>query len=80
MCVSLARLRHDFTDPDIGEEIYFKIDDAMPVGQLSPLKTTFCSLDRDAMLESSSVIVRFYHDLATGLAAKHGIRYPERLE
>jgi len=81
ICVGLARLRNDFTDPDIeGEDVYFKIEQAMPVEQLALLPTTFCPLDREAMLESAFILIRFYRDLAADLTAKYGIPYPERLE
>jgi predicted nucleotidyltransferase len=79
-CVGLARLRNDFSDPEVEEEVYFKIEDAMPVEQLSPLQDTFCPMEKDAMLASAFVIVDFYRELATALAQKHGIPYPEALE
>ncbi|MEZ4672895.1 MAG: hypothetical protein R2932_01465 [Caldilineaceae bacterium] len=31
ICVNLARLQHNFEDPDVGDEPYWKIDLAMPV-------------------------------------------------
>lgn len=80
ICVSLARLTNDFTDPNIGEEVYFKIENAMDVKSLASLQATFCPLDRDAMLDSVHLLVRFYRDLAPALASKHGIPYPEQLE
>lgn len=40
-CINLARMRHNFLDPDVGEEPYFKIDEAIPVEQLAALKYTF---------------------------------------
>ena len=80
MCVGLARLKNDFSDLDVEEEVYFKIENAMPIEGLSPLQKTFCPMEKDAMLHSAYIIVRFYRDLASGLAATHGIAYPERLE
>ena len=80
MCVGLARLRNDISDPDVEEEVYFKIENAMPVEQLSPLQNTFCPMEKDAMLESAFVIVDFYRKLAPALAEEHGITYPEALE
>jgi predicted nucleotidyltransferase len=79
-CVGLARLRNGFSDPEVEEEVYFKIEDAMPVEQLSPLQDTFCPMEKDAMLASAFVIVDFYRELATALAQEHGIPYPEALE
>lgn len=79
-CVGLARLKHDFSDPEVEEEVYFKIENAMPVERLSPLQNTFCPMEKDAMLASAFVIVDFYRELATALAGGHGIPYPEALE
>ncbi|WP_374688019.1 aminoglycoside 6-adenylyltransferase, partial [Promineifilum sp.] len=50
--VNLARLRHDFTDSDVGEEAYFKVERALPAELLSPLATTFVPLERDALLRA----------------------------
>ena len=80
ICVGLARLRNDFSDPDVEEEVYFKIENAMPVEQLARLKKTFCLMEKEAMLASAFVIVDFYRELATSLAQAHGMTYPSALE
>jgi len=80
ICVGLARLKNDFSDPDVEEEVYFKIENVMPVEQLAPLKDTFCPLDKDAMLRAGFVIVDLYRELATPLAQAYGITYPVALE
>jgi predicted nucleotidyltransferase len=80
ICVNLARLRNKFSDPDIGEEPYFKIEKAMPVAQLAPLQDTFCPMEKKAMLESAFVILNFYREFAIALAQKHAISYPAALE
>jgi predicted nucleotidyltransferase len=79
-CVGLARLRNNFLDLELGYEVYFKLEKALPVEQLSPLKATYCPMGADAMLESALVIVRFYKELARPLAEAHGLSYPEALE
>ena len=79
-CVSLARLRHNFADADVGEEGYFKVEQAIPIEQLSSLRATFCPQEEGAMLQSVLVIVRFYQELAPLLAQAHGITYPAGLE
>ena len=79
-CVNLARLRNNFSSPDPGEEVYFKLEKVMPVKQLSALQATFCPMDEVAMLKSGFILVRFYKELAIPLAKKHGIIYPENLE
>jgi predicted nucleotidyltransferase len=79
-CINLARLRNNFSDPDVGEEGYFKMEKAIPVEQLSALKATYCPMEAEAMVESANVIVHFFRDIAIGLASTHGITYPERLD
>jgi len=79
-CMNLARLRNNFSDADVGEEGYFKIEDALPIEQLSSLQTTFPPLEQSAMLQAALVIVDFYKELAPLLAQTHGIPYPDGLE
>src|SRR6266498_3720506 len=79
-CVNLARLRQNFSDPDVGAEGYFKLEQALPVEQLSALQATYCRLEQDAMLQAALVIVRFYQELAPLLARTHGIPYPAELD
>ena len=80
ICVNLARLRHNFRDRDVGEEPYFKLEDAMPVEQLAPLLETFCPLEPVAMYHAAAAIFRFYQETARYLARQHGMAYPERLQ
>ena len=80
ICVNLARLKHDFLDPDFGEEAYFKIETVMPVEQLSTLRETFCLMEKTAMLKAGHMIVQFYREITPALAQLHGIDYPYRLE
>lgn len=79
-CINLVRLRNDFSDQEVGEEGYFKIEKAIPVEQLSALKNTYCPMEAAAVLESAQVIVPFFRDLAKSLATAHGIAYPDRLD
>src|SRR5688572_14446913 len=67
MCVGLARLKNNFADPEVEEEVYFKIENAMSVELLSRLKDTFCPMEKEAMLESGFVILDYYRQVATGL-------------
>lgn len=76
-CVNLARLRHNFSAEAEG---YEKVEQALPVEQLSPLQATYCPLEHGAMLQAGRTIVRFYRDLAPLLARTHGIAYPDALE
>jgi predicted nucleotidyltransferase len=76
-CVNLARLRQNF---QAAAEGYEKVEQAIPVEQLSPLQATFCPLEQGAMLQAALVIVQFYQELAPPLAQAHGIPYPADLE
>ena len=79
-CVNLARLKHNFLDPDIGDEAYFKIETVMPVEKLAALRETFCPMEKDAMLNAVVAIVHLYQELAPSLADEHGLKYPQGLE
>lgn len=79
-CVRLARLRSDFSDPDAGDEPYFKVEKALGPEQLAPLNATFCPLESEAILRSAFAIVRYYQALAPHLAQMHGVPYPKELE
>jgi predicted nucleotidyltransferase len=79
-CVNLARLRYNFSDAYVGEEPYFKVEQALPIEELSPLQTTFCSMKYEAMLQAALVICRFYQDVAPNLAKAHSITYQADLE
>lgn len=80
MCVNLARLRHNFADAGVGEEPYFKIEEAMPIEQLAPLQATYCPMEPEAMRQAGHIILRFYQETASSLAQTHGIPYPAELE
>jgi predicted nucleotidyltransferase len=80
ICINLARLQHNFLDGDVGEEPYFKVEQAVPVAKLSPLETTFCALEFSAMLQAAQVILRFYQGLGSRLASEHGVTYQTELE
>ncbi len=76
-CVNLARFREDFSESPNG---YEKVEQALPIEQLEPLKTTCCPMEQSAMLQAALVIVRFYQELAVPLARTHGITYPADLD
>ncbi len=80
ICVNLARLRHNFADASVGEEPFFKVEQAMPVEQLAPLQATFCPLEIEPIRQAGAVILQFYHEVATTLAERHGLAYPAELE
>jgi len=78
-CVNLARLRHNFADPYVTDE-YFKVELALPVEQIAGLQTTFCPLEKAAMLQAALVIRDFYRAVAPPLAHGHELAYPAGLE
>jgi predicted nucleotidyltransferase len=80
ICVKLARLRNDFLDTEVGEEGYFKVDTQLPIEQLAPLQSTFCPLEKEAMLQAAAVMIRYYQDCSKPLAQPHHIQYPQKLE
>lgn len=79
-CLNLARLRHNLHDPEVGDDTSFKIDKALPVEELAPLRATFCPQEPAAMRQAVGVIVEFYRALAQPLAEANGIPYPVELE
>lgn len=79
-CLSLARLRHDLADPEVGGESYFKIDKVLPAEELAPLRETFCPPEPAAMLAAARAVVDFYRTLAAPLAEANGLAYPTELE
>lgn len=80
MCVNLARLRYNFSDAYVGEEPYLKVDQVLPVEQLSPLQVTYCPMEYKALLQAALVLFRFYQNVASVLAEAHGIKYQTELE
>jgi predicted nucleotidyltransferase len=80
MCVILARLRYNFSDPYGGEEPYFKIEQAMPIEQLSSLQPTYCAMEYEPMLQAGRILCDFYRDLAPSLAKAHNLKYQGELE
>ncbi len=78
--VNLARMQYNFADPDIGEECYFKIENAIPIEPLAVLQATFCPFEKEAILQAAWITLHFYQELAPDLANQYGIAYPVKLE
>ena len=79
-CVNLARLQNNFLDELPKEEVYFKLEQAMPISVLSSLQTSFCQMKKGEMLAAGLTLVRFYKRLAVPLALAHRISYPHTVE
>lgn len=77
VCMNLARLRQNFS---MAAEGYAKVEEVLPVEQLSRLKATVCPPEPESMLHAALLIVSFYQELAPPLAQAHGLTYPEGLE
>jgi hypothetical protein len=61
------------------DEPYEKLAKAVPVSELASLRTTFCPMERDAMLDAAREIVRFFRERAPGVAEADGAEYPSAL-
>ncbi len=79
-CVNLLRLEHDFADPDVGMDCYFKVEDQVPSERLATLRETVCLMQPQAMLRAAHALVGVYKAVASPLAAAHGLSYPNALE
>ncbi len=79
-CLSLARLRHNLADADVGDESYFKIEAVVPPAELAPLRATFCPQEPAAMMAAVQVMIDFYRDVARPLAEANDLAYPADLE
>lgn len=79
-CLNLARLRADILDAAVGEDVYSRVEHALPAASLAALQSTFCPPERDALLRSVFVLLRSYQAAAPELAQTHGLVYPAGLE
>jgi hypothetical protein len=75
-CVNLMRIQHGAEAQD---EPYEKLAKAIPVSELASLRTTFCPMERGAMLDAAREIVRFFRERAPGVADADGAEYPTAL-
>ena len=75
-CVNLMRIHHGAEAQD---EPYEKLAKAIPVSELASLRTTFCPMERQAMLGAAQELVRFFRTHAPRVAEAHGAAYPEAL-
>ena len=75
-CVNLMRIQHGAEAQD---EPYEKLAKAIPVSELASLRTTFCPMEREAMLDAAREIVRFFREHAPRVAEANGSEYPSTL-
>jgi predicted nucleotidyltransferase len=78
VCLNLARLTAG-GEPE-ASEAYWKVEAAVPAGQLRALEATVAPLERGPMLDAADAMLEFYRALAVPLAAARGIGYPGALD
>jgi predicted nucleotidyltransferase len=61
-------------------EAYEKLDTVVPAARLSALATTFCPMERRAMLRAAVQIADVHRELAPVLASAYDVTYPAELE
>lgn len=77
MCVNLTRIEQGV--PAL-EEPYEKVDRAISMTELSALRSTFCPMERGAMVQAGRDILRFYRERAPLVAQARGVPYPAELD
>lgn len=76
-CVNLIRIEQNV---EAQEEPYEKLDQTIATTPLSPLLTTFCPMEKSAMLRAVGEIVNVYRQRAPVVASVYGLTYPTELE
>jgi predicted nucleotidyltransferase len=76
-CVNLSRIAQDVEPND---EPYWKLDDEISTEPLEALRSTFCEIERDALLRAARDLVTFFRERAPLVAGKHGLVYPAALD
>lgn len=75
--MNLARIEHHVEAQD---EPYEKLDHVMSTTSLDALRSTFCPMERRAMLDAASNILSFHREKAPVVAEAYGLPYPAELE
>ena len=75
--MNLVRIEHGVEALD---EPYEKLEKAVAVSGLAALRTTFCPMERDAMLRAALEVVSFFRERAPRVASAYGSDYPAELE
>lgn len=76
-CVNLIRIEENVAAQD---EAYEKLDQAISTTHVSALQTTFCPMEKRAMLQAVGDIVDLYRERAPFVAAEYGLAYPAELD
>ena len=80
ICLNLARLRHNFSDGDVGDEPHFKLEQAMPIEHLASLQATFCPMEYEPMRQAALILFDYFREVAPALAEEHDLTYQADLE
>ena len=75
--VNLIRIKQKV---EAQEEAYEKLDQAIVTSPLSALLTTFCPMEKRAMLRAVGEVVNLYRERAPVVASAYGLTYPAELE
>lgn len=73
-------MRSSIRFPSIPDEPYWKLDDEISTEPLVALRSTFCGMERDAMLRAAYDVVAFFRERATLVGRTNGLVYPEDLD
>ena len=76
-CVNLARIEQHVEAQD---EPYEKLDHVMSTTDIEGLRSTFCPIERQAMLDAVKDILDFYRERAPVMAEAYGLPYPAELQ
>jgi predicted nucleotidyltransferase len=77
MCVNVVRIEHGVA---ADAEPSFKVDEALPLGALDELRTTYVPLEERAILGSASEVVRVFRAHGRRAADAFGLPYPDALD
>ena len=80
MCANLLRINANPTDPEVGEEPYWKVELTLPVAELARLAPTLNTLEPDSMLASARALASLHREVGQRIAQRHSLAYPEALE
>ena len=80
MCANLLRLVKEPTDPEVGDEPYWKVELTLSAEQLARLAPTLNTLEPASMLAAGRVLAALYSQLGHELAGAHSLAYPAELE
>ncbi len=76
-CVNLVRIEQGV---EAGDEPYFKIDAEASTVALESLRSTFVTIEAEALARAASELVAFFGSRGRPLAGAYGLEYPSELD